>query len=66
MDICTAYCTGNLNFFLSVQYVSQLDNMYLVVCSYMGSGTPLQTLLMVSLYLCIYVSLFFISLNCNK
>ena len=27
MDICTAYWTGNLNFFLSVQYVSQLDNM---------------------------------------
>ena len=49
------------SFFLPLQYVSQLYNMYLVVCLNMGSGTLLSTFY---LYLgCVYV---FLSLNCNK
>ena len=52
-------------FLLSLQYVSQLYNMYLLVCLNRGSGTLLSTFLM-AFYLyfsCIYV---FLSLNCNK
>ena len=47
-------------FVLPLQYVSQLYNMYLVVCLNMGSGTLLSTFLMACLslfrlYICIFV-----------